>query len=304
MGTVLADHADYRITLHRAADAPTERLVVTFGGQPSGISDKGFGTDFALAGGWDTVFVAQRYGTQYQGLPVEAFRDALSGAILGRDVIAYGSSLGAYAACYYGGSIDARIVAAAPMLPAWPPLRNHAYAGLRLQHRDMREGPLSRRDPVVLYDPMVLPDRRMIEEMIRPAYPGLREFRVPFGGHTVLVTLSRAGLLKPVIRALFDRDELIEVEVPTEGSPIWHFQRGKHFYRTDRAAARAELEKSLAIEPASDVLALLLRLLVRMGDAAAAQALVDRVTEGQDPRLKLVPSIRSFAREAGLRLPD
>lgn len=299
----IADHADYRITLHAASVRPTERLIVTFGGQPTDLADRGFGTDYARSLGHDSLYVAQRHGTQYQGLSVEDFRRHVADLVEGRDVVAYGASLGAYAALYFGGSIDARIIAAAPMLPAWPPLRNPSYAAVELRHRDLTEVPRSRHAPVAIHDPMVPHDTRLIDEMVRPVYPDLRTLRLPFSGHKVLVALSRARQLTPLIGALIDRDELLDVTLPTDGSPIWHFQRGRYLRRIDPPTARIELERSLALAPAREVVMELLKVLIDLRDIPAAQALIDRVQDGADPSLAVIPSVAQIARRAGLRVP-
>lgn len=301
-GRTIADHADYRITLHQASDRPTEKLIVTFGGQPSGLAAKGFGTDYLHGLGHDSLYVAQRHGTQYQGLSVEEFQAHVAELAEGRDVICYGSSLGAYAALYYGGSIDARIIAAAPMLPAWRPLRNRVYAGLEVQHRDLSEVPRSRHKPVAIYDPMMRADVKVIEEMVRPAYPDLRELRLPYAGHTVLITLAHARHLKAVIGALLDRDELLDVSMPTDGFAIWHYQRGRHLRTTDLPQARAEIERSLALQPTKQAVAELLRILVALRDLPAAQALLDSAGASDSPQMKLIPSAVAFAQRAGLRV--
>lgn len=145
----LAAHADYLITLHHGANADAGPLDITFGGQPSKLTASGFGTGWCLGKGWDTIYVAQRAETQYQDLPLEAFVGAVAEVIEGRDVVCYGSSLGAYAALYYGGSIDARIIAAAPMLPAWPPLKRPKDA-IPLKHLPLNDVPRSRHEPVLI----------------------------------------------------------------------------------------------------------------------------------------------------------
>ena len=78
----LARHGDYEITLHESGAQPGDKLVVTFGGQPSDLAQSGFGTSFALSLGYDTIHVAQRFGTQYQGLPLEAFLEFIVDAYI------------------------------------------------------------------------------------------------------------------------------------------------------------------------------------------------------------------------------
>lgn len=297
----LADSDGYRITLHRAA-RPARRVLVTFGGQPSGLSDSGFGTDFALEQGYDTVFVAQAHGTQYQALPLETFAGAVAPVLEGRDVCAYGSSLGAWAALYYGGSIDARILAAAPMLPAHPAMNNRAYRDLPLTHRELWQVPRSRHAPVIAYDPELEKDAQMVA-MAVAAYPDARLVPLPFAGHTVLVTLSRARLLKPFVLGVIERDEIIALELPTETSAIWHTQKGrKAMQARDPESALHHFLTALDLEPARNTLSMALNLLLREQRMDAAQALIDRAEASGNLRLTIVPFTRRKCREAGLRL--
>lgn len=300
----LADHESYRITLHRIGSdaAPGDPLVITFGGQPSDLADSGFGTGYCKAMGWDSIHVAQRHGTQFQGLSLDQFRDAVLPVCAGRDVVSYGSSLGGYAALYFGGVIDARIVAAAPMLPAWPRLRNKSYADLVLTHPELAEAPRATRPPICIFDPMLVPDSLIIEQMVLPAYPAARLVRVPHGGHTVLVTLSRERLLKPLITAMIAQDRVIDFDAPGEGTATWHAERGRLLARSDPDQAIIELERSLAIVPTTQPFCVLINILIRRGDHAGAQRRLDAARASGHKRLKLVPSLRKTAIAAGLRV--
>jgi hypothetical protein len=300
--TVLAAHDDYLITLHQAGPAPSARCLVTFGGQPSDLRSRGFGTDFALGEGIDTIHAAQRVGTQYQGLSVEAFHAAVAPAVAGYEAVStYGSSLGGYAALYYGGCIDARIIAAAPMFPAWRPLANRVYAGLPVSHGELRDGPLSRHAPVVIYDPMLRQDSRMVEEMVRPAYPALRTVDVPHGGHPVLIALARARVLKPLILGLVLRDEIIDMAPPAEGTAIWHGERGLALRQTDPDGAVQELERSITIKPGKRYFNELIKLLIRTGRTADAQARLDAGRASGNKQMTLLPSLIPLVEGAGLR---
>jgi hypothetical protein len=302
MKITLSENPDFRITLHRADSSPSSRIVITFGGQPSDLADEGFGTPFCLDRGWDTIYVAQRHGTQFQGLSVEAFHSAVAEFCVGRDVVTYGSSLGAYAAVYYGGSVNARMIAAAPMLPAWRPLKLRAYSDLTVTHGDIKDGPLSEHDPVVIFDPMVKNDTHLLRDLIAPAYPNYRGVEVPYGGHTVLVTLSQARLLKPIVLGIIERDEVIAFDPPAEGTAIYHGERGRSFIATDRQAAAIEFRKSLAIAPSTRFFGMLVNLLIRIGDIDGAQRLIDEAAETGDRRLTLVPALRKAAVKAGIKV--
>lgn len=274
----LADHAKYRITLHRARRAQGDDrgpLVITFGGQPSGPGDAGFGTGWALQHGWDTIHVAQRHASQYQGLDHEDFAAAILPASSGRDLVCYGSSLGGYAALYYAGAVGARVLAASPMFPAWPPLER-THDAIPIRHRPLADLPATPHSPIVLYDPMVPGDAAMVERMVRPVYPAGRYATLPFAGHTTLQALSRTGMLKPFVRAAIVEDRLLPLDFDRSGDPIFHFQKGRHLAASDPAAARRHFEASLALEPSRHVAANLLGTLLRLADRAAAQALLER----------------------------
>lgn len=298
--TVLADHPDYRITLFRFSDVPTEKVIITFGGQPSGLDSEPFALKYFAKHELDAISVAQRNGTQFQGLSLDDFRQAVAGHVIDRDVICYGSSLGAYAALYYGGVLNARIIAASPFFPAWPPLKIRAYADVEVRHDELVDGPKSIHNPTVIYDPMRHQDSRMVDLMVLRAYPEARILSLPYAGHTTLVTLSAAGYLGKVIDGLIFKDELIEVTLPTEDSAIWHAEMGKGLVIKDPAQARYHLEKSLQLSPARHAVAMLLNVHIRTGNLEEAQRLIDRANLSGDPRYKLIPSAQASAMKAGL----
>lgn len=297
---ILAKHEDYQITFHERPEDTGGPLVITFGGQDSRLTPTGFGTGWCQRWGWDTIYVAQRAATQYQHLSVQVFFDAVAEICKGRDVVCYGSSLGGYCAFYFGGVLDARIVTAAPMLPAWPPL-GRLGDQMQLQHVPLADVPRSSLAPIIIYDPIVAHDQMMIDQMIMPTYPDVRLVPVEFGGHEVLETLKRAGLLSPVIEAMIGRDEILPLEFDGYSNPLWLFRRGRHFIKSDPEQARDLLERSLSLEPSKHVIGNLLSLLIRVGDLPAAQALLDQVRGSADPKMQVPPGILERARMAGLR---
>lgn len=184
------------------------------------------------------------------------------------------------------------------MLPAWRPLRNRAYADLPMHHLEVHQTPLSTKLPVVIYDPMLDRDKFVVDQMVRKAYPDTRLVEVPYGGHTVLIALSQARLLKPVTMALLERDEIIDFTPPGEGTAIWHAQRGRGLVQSDPGAAIEELEKSLSIQARKQTFCILINALIRKGDLAAVQA---RLDAGRgDPQLTVVPALRRQLEALGL----
>lgn len=299
----LAEDDDYQITLHNCEAKKANKVVVTFGGQPSGLRNTGFGTDFVLSMGFDTIHVAQKFGTQYQGLSVNNFYDVIAPRLDNwDDIVCYGSSLGGYAALYYGGSIDARCIAAAPMLPAWRPLKIPAYKDLEMKHLEMLDVPASKHNPVVIFDPCVSRDLYLIENMVRPVYPNLREIRVPYAGHTVLVTLSQARLLRPIIENLITDDKVIDFDPPAEGTAIWHGEKGSHLMRSDPAGAKQELLASLNIKPSKRIFNQLIQCLIKLEHFEDAQHMLDQAKASGDKHCELFPPRMKSAIEAGLKV--
>lgn len=119
----IANEPSYWVTLHQGQQ-PSELLLITFGGTDTKLTGQGFGTDFALKNGYDTIYVAQKPGSQYQHLSAQAFCEAVDPLIHNyRRVVTYGASLGGYAALYYGSSINTKVIAASPKNSAHPFLR-------------------------------------------------------------------------------------------------------------------------------------------------------------------------------------
>lgn len=305
----VASAADYLITHHPAGANGSGPLVITFGGQPSKLTPSGFGTGFALANGWDSIYVAQREGTQYQGLDRETFAEAVAPLARGRDVVCYGSSLGAYAALYFGGSIDARIIAAAPMLPAWPPLQRPAQDQMPVAHGPIADGPLSSCPPVVIYDPEVRHDQMVLDGLVLPAYPAARLLRVPHAGHTVLNYLKQAGLLKLLIRSLILDGTLPDHEYPTEDNAIWCFNRGRAIRQSDPDQAVRLLQRAFDLDRSRHIYGNLMAALLRAGRHDDARALwsaaagdatltLPPATQAQVDALGLVPHGQDIRRSA------
>lgn len=223
---VLADAPGYKITYHRNL-RPTGKLVISFGGLPSKKTTTGFGSKFILSQGWDHVFVAQAAMTQYQELSVEEFREAVGAIAAEYDVFAYGSSLGAYAALYYGGSVDARIIAAAPKNSAHPLVLQKRFAALGFRHRELVDTPHSKHSPVILFDPHRRDESKFIRKLVLPAYPDAHLVELPYAGHTVLETMKSMGSLKSFVGAYVDAHEIRDVEIREDGLSVFPAERGR-----------------------------------------------------------------------------
>lgn len=297
---VLASTDDYRIVLHQAGEVRSAMTVITFAGLPNDLADKGFGTDYCLKNGWDTIYVSQRRGTEFQGLSREDFLAAVAPETEGRQVVCYGSSLGGHAAFYYGGGLDARIIAAAPVFPAltkkW--LRN--ATDIEILHAPLTRVPRSSKPPFVIYDPLQALDKRYVDQEIRPAYPDtLRLHEYVLGGHMVLDTLKRTGQLSFVTR-LIEADEMTPLQPLQPGQFEYHLRNGALLKGSDLDQAIAEFERAFALQPSNRVMVQLLPALIRRADLVRAQQIIDQAQAACDNDQRIVGRFRDQLVAAGL----
>ncbi|MBP6862175.1 MAG: hypothetical protein KBC57_07445 [Neisseriaceae bacterium] len=235
------------ITLHEHV-IKSKKLVITFGGLPSSKTKTGFGTDFALKLGFDTIYVAQAANTQYQGLSLEDFYKHIEDIIQGRECITYGSSLGAYSAIYYGGIINALIIAAAPKNSAHPSLAYGKFKNISFKHKELKDIPKSLIPPVLIYDPYHKEEVSFIEKHVRPAYDSLRIVQVPFSGHTVLNTMKLSGVLTSFMVNLIESKKIIPFVMKTDDCYVWNGEVSRfYFSKGEIQSAIKYAERSLEI---------------------------------------------------------
>ena len=180
--------------------------MVTFDAYDTDLADQGFGTKFVMGEGYNNIYVAQRRGTQYQGLSLESFRDAVAPHCgNGRDVFTYGASLGGYCAIYYAGVINAAPIAFSPRNSAHP-LIMERNGGARIKFSNVNFShvvsgyPVGSKAPIVSYDPHVEQDQVFIERWVQPHYPETKLSMFEHAGHSTAEALLRVGKLKEFFR--------------------------------------------------------------------------------------------------------
>ena len=225
-GVILAEDEGYLITYHPAS-SESKKMLITFGGLPSSKTRTGFGSDYAIKKGYHHIFVAQAAGSQYQGLSLEEFRDAVLPLCAGKDVYTYGSSLGGYCALYYAGIINAQAIAAAPKNSAHPILKHNLKHPMEFKHLELVDAPKSTKNPIIIYDPHQREDARYIERLVLPAYNDASLVKIPFSGHLVLQVLSEHKILKSFIEGVMERNEIIDVNYDCNGCSVWNYEKGR-----------------------------------------------------------------------------
>lgn len=270
----LADAPGYLITYHKS-NQEADTVVISFGGLPSKKTPTGFGSKFILKQGYDHIFVAQEAGSQYQELSLDEFRDAVQPYIEGKKVFTYGSSLGAYAALYYGGAVDAAIIASAPKNSAHPSMRKAKYSDIEFKHSELSEVPKSTIPPLVLFDPYREEESQFIEKWVTPAYSDAHLLQLPYAGHTVLNTMKESGVLKKFINTYVQKGEVISFKLREEDSYIWHAEKGRKLLKNERfGEARRHFEKSLELRQNGDAASGLVRALLKENQPDTAQQVI------------------------------
>ncbi|QRM54084.1 hypothetical protein [Sinorhizobium sp. BG8] len=201
---VLASAQDHRITLY-SQRAGSGVVVVTFGTISSSLNTEPFGFPFLIEQGYDHIHVAQSKYTLYQSLSLEEFQKIVAVHCKGKKVVSYGSSLGGYAALYFGGCLDAKIIAASPVNFVDKVILVKRWALVPMRHSLISENPTSSKAPVIFYDPLDDErDRVYLAKRVLPAYPNAKVIPIPGGGHATFNELQKRGILKSTILSIVE----------------------------------------------------------------------------------------------------
>lgn len=271
----LADAPGYLITYHKNS-IPNKKVVISFGGLPSGKTPTGFGSNFIQKLGYDHIYVAQAPGSQYQDLPLSDFVEAVEPHLKDKEVFTYGSSLGAYAAIYYGGAINASIIASAPKNSAHPTMLKKRFSHIEFKHKELVHEPKAQTPPLILYDPLRSEETQFIQKWALPAYPNAYLIKAPYAGHLVLQAMQESGTLKDFITSYIEDQRIRPLRLKKEGSYTWHREKG-HKLRSQRhlTEAKEHYRKSIEIRQTGEAVAGLARILLRESQARAASDLVE-----------------------------
>ncbi|HCH27812.1 MULTISPECIES: polysaccharide deacetylase family protein [Psychrobacter] len=244
----IAESEGFLITYHKNK-GNSNKVVLSFGGLPSKKTQTGFGSSFIMSLGYDHIFVAQEALSQYQKLSLSDFVAAVKPYIKDKEAYTYGSSLGAYAAIYYGSAIDAHIIASAPKNSAHPSMRKNKFENVVFNHDELVNIPKSDKPPLILFDPYRDEERKYIENYVLPAYPKSKLIKLPFAGHTVLNTLKESGLLKNFVTTYIEKGICLPLKINEEESYIWNGEKGRYFLRHSMyEEAILHFKKSLEIK--------------------------------------------------------
>ena len=207
-----------RDTYYRSADLhvfgvrpfASANVVITFSAFnfPPGLDNPGFGEEFLRKYGIDAIHVVPRTNTWFQYPDIAVALNAVVAQTAGYACrIAYGSSMGAYAAINFSDHLEVdRVIAISPQFSIDPEKMPEdrrwlsAAERIRFVHDDIAGLRRSGREIYVVYDDRYELERRQIARIAQAVE--LNKIPVPFAGHPATAILRETGMLSPLVRQL------------------------------------------------------------------------------------------------------
>ncbi|WP_439498979.1 hypothetical protein [Bosea sp. (in: a-proteobacteria)] len=256
----LLDNGQTVIRHIRNPGRKSDTLVVTFAEMLMNDPSKaGFGEDFLLKAGYDLIIVQKRSENWYQDLKVEDFSSAVSGiAAEYSDVVCYGISMGAFAALYFGGAINASILALSPLCsihPRYPQLGGREYRKHVVATQcDLAQAPKSQQPVFIVFDQRLQLDAFYMGSEVVPAFPNATIAAAPGAGHPVSRCLNGMGLLRPLVLDFIQDRRTPNIAAALRpkraSSTIWLTNLGDRCARRKRFTAALSLyEKAIGLAP-------------------------------------------------------
>jgi hypothetical protein len=163
-----------------------------------------FGHEFLRKQQLDVVAVRKKREHFYQPLSREAFMAAVA-PVTARyaRVVSYGSSLGAYAALYFGRDEPWTVIASSPRNSTHPVFGARVWQQ-KAAWQHARFGPETTPlcQAVIIFDPRDPIDHRYIEGEVLPQFARAEVMRVPYSGHPSNQFLGDIGFIAPFVRAV------------------------------------------------------------------------------------------------------
>lgn len=205
---ILSAGDDFRIAFF---DRGSSRVVVSFNHIGVGLNDRGFGFEFLEKSNISHVSVSCRMNTHYQQLSLEEVEKAIRPVRRQvDDVVSYGSSLGGYAAIYFSGALDSRVLAFSPRLLPHDYMRGYRVhvEGVPIRHPNITDIALSPKRHTVIFDPLNGPDKRFVALFCKPEATDWKFVPLRATGHKTAAVLAEAGKLSGVVRGFLDTGEV------------------------------------------------------------------------------------------------
>ncbi len=200
---IVSEDKDFKITYY---DQKSDITFITFNGAHSNKNVEPFGFQYIISKRWNLISVAQDNNTQYQSLSLSKFFNSVSPLIKDKKVFSYGSSLGGYCALYYGGVINAIIIAASPRNSAHPLIADNAWKEQDFKHESIGSLPLTTNPVYIIYDSNIRVDTNFISKVFLPYYPDANVLTLPGASHNVLKCMLESNILTLYISKVVNQE--------------------------------------------------------------------------------------------------
>ncbi|MEC2158528.1 tetratricopeptide repeat protein [Virgibacillus halodenitrificans] len=196
----LFDNGESRIEFYKKTQS-TDRVVITFDSINLDWNGPPFAYKLLAKQNVDIIAVRKRLKKTYQqDLSIAEFTETVSPLVSGyNDRIAYGFSLGAYAALYFASHVDCRILAISPRLSIHPTYgRTKIIPKYEFRH-EYSHTYNANITPIIVFDPKNALDNKYVSKELIKSFPKAKLVKVPYGGHGMAPHLLKMGILKEFV---------------------------------------------------------------------------------------------------------
>lgn len=205
---ILFDNGESRIEFYKKLYS-TNTVVITFDSINISWNEVPFGFNFLLKENVDIIAVRRRRKDSYQqDLSIADFYESVNVLTSYYErKVAYGFSLGAYSALYFGSSINCDILSLSPRNSAHPMHGEKLAAGYEFNH-DLSHKVNSSITPVIAFDPKNEIDKEYIETELKRSYPNGLFLEFPYAGHRIAPFFLQIGILKDIVQRVINGEEI------------------------------------------------------------------------------------------------
>jgi len=197
---VLFDNGESRIEYYKKL-SKTDTVVITFDSINMVWKNPPFAFNLIIKQNVDIIAIRKkRKSTYQQDLSLDNFFNSVNFLVEGyEDKVAYGFSLGAYAALYYASTLNCRILALSPRLSIHPIYgRTKMIGKFEFKHTELPNyNP--KISPIIVYDPKNRLDNIYVNKWLITSFPNAQMVEIPYAGHGMGPHLKNMGVLKEFI---------------------------------------------------------------------------------------------------------
>ncbi len=234
----------------------SSHLIITFNSMGLTLDDE-FGTNFFEDKGVSQINIACAPKDFFQHLSIESFTQTVVPiAEKYPDVVTYGTSLGGYAAIYFGSALNSRTLAIAPRFPPHDYMNGQrSYApDIQIQHTDLRHIEEQKNSILTVFDPEDETDAEFVSYFLK-GKPNTKFIELKKSGHYILKQLELIDKLRPCIENFIFSNDFQEKTIDINSFTLARRHKAKHALDNgDLKTARHEIQYLIKVRTGHDPL--------------------------------------------------